>query len=111
MKELDNLCMFCGQSMVTDEGNLYCVEHNKIVMEDETCEEFNQEESEYIMKISEAYFINQCLESNECTLEEFHDYFEIFPCDCEYENCEGWQTILKKDAVKRFYENSKNKIK
>jgi len=41
MKELDNLCMFCGQSMVTDEGNLYCVEHNKIVMEDETCEEFN----------------------------------------------------------------------
>jgi len=62
------------------------------------------------MKISEAYFINQCLESNECTVEEFHDYFEVLPCNCEYENCEGWQTILKKDAVKRFYERSIGKL-
>ena len=63
------------------------------------------------MKISKAEFISQCMESNECTLEEFHDYYEVFPCNCEYENCEGWRNELKKDAVKRFYENSKNKIK
>jgi len=62
------------------------------------------------MKISEAEFISKCMESNECTLEEFHEYYEVFPCNCEYENCEGWRNELKKDAVKKFYENSKIRI-
>ena len=33
--------------------------------------------------------------------------FKVIPCNCEYENCEGWRNELKKDAVKKFYENSK----
>jgi len=57
------------------------------------------------MKIRESDFISKCMESNECTLEEFHDYYEVLPCNCEYENCEGWRNELKKDAVKKFYEN------
>ena len=40
-RKLNRLCMFCGQSMVMEEDGLWCVEHNKIVMEDETCGEFN----------------------------------------------------------------------
>ena len=56
------------------------------------------------MKISEAEFISQCLESNECTIEQFHDYFEVVPCNCEYENCEGWQIISKVGAVKKMRE-------
>ena len=40
--KIDKLCMYCGQSMVTDdEDGLWCVEHQKIVMEVETCEDFN----------------------------------------------------------------------
>ena len=51
------------------------------------------------MKISEAEFISQCMESNECTLEEFHDYYEVFPCDCE-----GYQLILKENSFTKMWD-------
>jgi len=61
------------------------------------------------MSISKVKFIEQCVESNECTLEEFHDYFEIFPCDCEYENCEGWQLITKENVFEKLRDKVLNK--
>lgn len=51
------------------------------------------------MKISEADFINQYIESNECTLEEFHDCFEVLPCSCGQEECEGWKVIFKETTL------------
>ena len=34
-------CLSCGQSMVTDEDNLFCVFHQKEVNDDGYCEEYN----------------------------------------------------------------------
>ena len=38
---IEKLCINCGHCMILEENDLYCVEHQKVVQEDETCEEFN----------------------------------------------------------------------
>jgi len=66
------------------------------------------------MKIDKAKFIEQCVESNECIIEEFHDYFEVVSCNCKYENCEGWQLITKENAFEKLRDkvlNNNLKIK
>jgi len=34
-------CFNCGQSMVTDEDKLFCVAHQKIVNDEDVCEDYN----------------------------------------------------------------------
>lgn len=61
------------------------------------------------MKISKEDFIQQCIEVDECTSEMFHDYFEVVPCNCEYEDCKGWQVISIEGAFKKMRDRVLNR--
>ena len=41
MRELLKICLHCGHSGVTDDDELYCPIKEKIVKDDDTCEEYN----------------------------------------------------------------------
>lgn len=41
MNEVPKDCLSCGQSMVTDNDELYCVVNKKIVKDEDTCEDYN----------------------------------------------------------------------
>lgn len=41
MREVPKDCMSCVNSHVTDEDKLYCIVHEKIVKDEDTCEDYN----------------------------------------------------------------------
>jgi hypothetical protein len=41
MKELEYICFYCSNSMVTEENELYCVIKEKIIQDEEMCEDYN----------------------------------------------------------------------
>lgn len=41
MIELPKDCMSCSHSMVTDDDKLYCLIKNKIVKDEDNCEDYN----------------------------------------------------------------------
>lgn len=41
MKECPKDCMSCSNSSVTDEDELFCIVHKKIVNDEDICDEYN----------------------------------------------------------------------
>ena len=41
MKEVEKDCFSCGQSMVTEEDELFCMVHQRIVKDNEACEDYS----------------------------------------------------------------------
>ena len=59
-----------------------------------------------IQKITKEEFIRQYTKRSKVTMEQLREWgLEVYPCDCDYSGCQGWQVV--KTELYEF--NTKNR--